>query len=76
AAPRPDRAAVSFRRSAKGIAMRYHVIYRAAEEEETTHVEAQDAAAAVAAVSELNERGRTAFELLSVVPEEDASDRE
>jgi hypothetical protein len=51
--------------------MRYHVIYRSADEEETTHVEARDAAAAVAAVSEINDSAADAFELLSVVPEDE-----
>ena len=49
--------------------MRYHVVYLTVGEREATHVEAPDAAAAVAAVEDVQARTQRAFELLSVVPE-------
>lgn len=50
--------------------MRYHVVYLASGEREATHVEAPDAAAAVAEVEAARPRPRDAFELLLVTPDE------
>jgi hypothetical protein len=51
----------------EGIAIRYHVIFRTAGEETMTHVEAADAATAVAAVQCVQQQDDIACELLSVV---------
>ena len=53
--------------------MRYHVIYLLTGEREAAEVEAQDAAAAVAAVTQLKDHKLSAFELLSVVPAEEGA---
>jgi hypothetical protein len=51
----------------EGTAIRYHVIYRTDGEETMTHVEAPDAATAVAAVQCVQRQEDVACELLSVV---------
>jgi hypothetical protein len=51
----------------EGTAIRYHVIYRTDGEETMTHVEAPDAATAVAAVQCVQRQEDAACELLSVV---------
>ena len=51
--------------------MRYDVTYLTHGDEETTHVEAADAAAAVEAVQAEHEQDEEFFELLSVVPAPD-----
>ena len=51
--------------------MRYHVVYLGAGERQTTHLEAPDAAAAVAAVQGARGHGARAFELLAVAPAPD-----
>ena len=50
--------------------MRYHVVYLASGQREATHVEAPDAAAAVAVVEAVQARTAEAFELLLVTPDE------
>ena len=50
--------------------MRYHVIYLASGQQEAAHVEAPDAAAAVAAAEAAQARTDEAFELLLVTPAE------
>ena len=50
--------------------MRYHVVYLASGQREATHVEAADAAAAVAVVEAARVRSEEAFELLLVRPDE------
>ena len=50
--------------------MRYHVVYLASGQQEVTHVEAPDAAAAVAVVEDARARTEEAFELLLVTPDE------
>lgn len=49
--------------------MRYRVVYLSAGERNASHVEACDAAGAVAIVARCHGHGPAAFELLSVVPE-------
>ena len=53
--------------------MRYHVVYLAAGERRTTHLEAPDAAAAVAAVEGARGHGARSFELLAVAPAPDSA---
>jgi hypothetical protein len=48
--------------------MRYHVLYLAAGDQAAIHVEAPDAAAAVALVDAMQRQRAEAFELLRVVP--------
>jgi hypothetical protein len=48
--------------------MRYHVLYLVAGDREATHVEAPDAATAVALVDAMQRHRTGAFELLRVVP--------
>ncbi len=50
--------------------MRYQVVYLDSGEREATHVDAPNAAAAVAAVETARPRPRGAFELLLVTPDE------
>ena len=50
--------------------MRYHVIYLASGQREATHVEAPDAAAAVAVAEAARALTEEAFELLLVKPAE------
>ena len=71
-------AAACLRRpSEKGFClMRYHVLYLAAGDRQATHVEAPDAAAAVALVDAMQRQRAGAFELLCVVPATDDSPAE
>jgi hypothetical protein len=52
--------------------MRYHVLYLATGDQEAIHVEAPDAATAVALVAAMQRQRSGAFELLRVMPETDA----
>jgi hypothetical protein len=56
----------------EGISMRYSVVFMAFGERQMTHVEAPDAAAAVAAVEASRRRLEEEFELLLVTPDEGA----